>query len=222
MVELGYTVVLPNYRLSGDAACPAALEDAAAALEWCLDNAEQEGIDPSQLLIAGESAGGNLCMMLTQLCLERGPTPWAQRLFDRGWVPAAQVPLCPFAQLRDAERYRGLIPDFYIKRIRFLAESYLAESAAPELGEPLLRLESELPFARQMPPTFLSVGGRDPILNDSERCAAALEAQGVPYRYHFAPNGHHAFQASLWGPSARDFWACLADFLREHQLPPAP
>ena len=222
-VERGYTVVVPNYRRAKEARCPAAHEDAARALEWCLDHAEREAFDPEHFILAGESAGGNLCLAITLLCLESGPTPWARRLFERGWSPAAQLPACPFAQVVAPERYEGQLRPLYYNRIRFLSHCYLSGEGTPEidaLAEPLLRLESPEPLSRPLPPTFLSVGGRDPILNDSERCAVALRERGASLRYFVAPNGHHAFQASLWGPSASLCWAETWSFLAEHKLLP--
>src|SRR5690606_38779221 len=56
----GYLVFNINYRLAPDHPYPAAVEDCAEAYAWLQSNAHEWGGDPSQLVLAGESAGGNL------------------------------------------------------------------------------------------------------------------------------------------------------------------
>ncbi len=60
----GIAVVVPNYRLSGQAKFPAYIEDSAAAVAWAQAHMTQHGADPAKLFIGGHSAGGYLAFML--------------------------------------------------------------------------------------------------------------------------------------------------------------
>ncbi|MEO8044948.1 MAG: alpha/beta hydrolase [Spartobacteria bacterium] len=60
----GYIVVSPDYRLSGEASFPAAIEDCKAAVRWLRANAATYHIDPDHIGAGGHSAGGHLAALL--------------------------------------------------------------------------------------------------------------------------------------------------------------
>jgi acetyl esterase/lipase len=60
MVEAGFVVAASDYRFSGEAHYPAAVEDTADAITWLRANADRFGIDPSHAVLFGQSAGGYL------------------------------------------------------------------------------------------------------------------------------------------------------------------
>jgi pectinesterase len=60
----GYTTIAVEYRLSLEAKYPAAIHDIKAAIRWIKDNSEQYGIDTTKITIEGESAGGQLAMLV--------------------------------------------------------------------------------------------------------------------------------------------------------------
>lgn len=68
LVELlranGYAVAGVNYRLSGEATWPAPLFDLKSATRHLREHADQYGLDATRFAVAGESAGGQLAMML--------------------------------------------------------------------------------------------------------------------------------------------------------------
>lgn len=76
-LQLGWIVVNVEYRPSGAAPAPAALEDCLGALRWIGDNASRYGIDTAQLVIGGLSAGGQLALMVAALAPDSGPRPCA-------------------------------------------------------------------------------------------------------------------------------------------------
>lgn len=69
----GFVVVIPDYRLYPEVRSPDFLEDAARAVRWAHDHAAEFGGDPSRMVLAGHSAGGQIAAMLT---------------FDRQWLTA--------------------------------------------------------------------------------------------------------------------------------------
>lgn len=62
-LELGLRVAAVQYRLSGDAPAPAAVEDCACAFRWVVNHASEYGIDPQRVVVTGGSAGGHLALM---------------------------------------------------------------------------------------------------------------------------------------------------------------
>jgi len=64
----GYVVASVNYRLSGEAAFPAQVQDAKAAIRWLRSRAAEYGIDPTRAMTWGESAGGHLAGLVAVSC----------------------------------------------------------------------------------------------------------------------------------------------------------
>jgi acetyl esterase/lipase len=62
--DQGIAVVAVNYRLSPQVKSPAYVEDAAAAVAWCLENIEQYGGARDKVVLSGHSAGGYLTSMV--------------------------------------------------------------------------------------------------------------------------------------------------------------
>lgn len=63
-VERGYAVVSVNYRMSGEASFPAAIQDVKAAIRYLRANADKYNLDTENFAIWGESAGGNIASMI--------------------------------------------------------------------------------------------------------------------------------------------------------------
>lgn len=64
LAEKGYVGACIEYRLSGEAKFPAAVEDAKCAVRWMRANAKKYNIDPDCIAAVGGSAGGHLASML--------------------------------------------------------------------------------------------------------------------------------------------------------------
>jgi acetyl esterase/lipase len=75
----GFVVASLEYRLSGEAPFPAALQDARAAIRFLKVNATKYGIDPSRVGVWGGSAGGHLSSLVATSCgvtsLDPAPQP---------------------------------------------------------------------------------------------------------------------------------------------------
>ena len=57
-LEMGWAVVNVEYRLGQVSLAPAAVEDCLCALRWVIRNAERYNIDPTRIVVTGNSAGG--------------------------------------------------------------------------------------------------------------------------------------------------------------------
>jgi acetyl esterase/lipase len=62
--RLGFVAVTINYRLSGEAPYPAALEDCQCAVRWLRAHATDYNLDPKRIGAYGNSAGGHLALLL--------------------------------------------------------------------------------------------------------------------------------------------------------------
>src|SRR6185369_12270345 len=64
----GYVVASVEYRLSGEAAFPAAVQDVKAAIRWLRMHATEFGIDKARAVVWGGSAGGQLAALVGASC----------------------------------------------------------------------------------------------------------------------------------------------------------
>ena len=62
-VQMGWNAVNVEYRASGIALAPAAVEDARCALRWVLRNAKEYNVDTERIVVTGQSAGAHLALM---------------------------------------------------------------------------------------------------------------------------------------------------------------
>ena len=221
-VRLGFVVFNINYRLSTRHPFPAAINDAITALRWVQAQGHRFGADTRQLVIAGESAGGNLATALavaSSYRLEHGP---ARALFDTGLSPSAFIAACPVLQVSAVHRFwqdEALVSDRATQRIlRGMQRAYIGLDASPgafPLADPLLLLEGRAPD-RALPPALTLSGDRDFLVADSRRLKRAMDALESPCELHVYPGEHHAFHALPWKESARRCWADQRAFLNQH------
>ena len=214
----GYLCFNANYRLAPAHPFPSALEDAADAFRWVVEHGPRWGADLSRLVIAGESAGANLTLALAVMTTFDRPELYAKRLYQLGVVPRAIAPLCGILQVSDPGRVRGRdVSSLVQSRIQLLYEDYLEGSATCEVGlaDPLCIVERGQP-SRAFPPAFASVGGDDPLVEDSQRLQVALARIGVECEAPVYPGMPHAFQALTFRAAAKAQWAALFSFLAHH------
>lgn len=221
LARRGFVTFNINYRLAPQHLFPAAIEDAAQAYTWVLENAERFGGDIDLgWIVSGESAGANLALGVTiATCFEREET-YAQEVFETGRVPDAVLPLCGMLQVSDPERFarRKKLPALLEDRILEVCHGYMGAQAPHDLADPLLFLERASEPARTLPPMFTGVGTKDPILDDTRRLAAALERLSVPHQIEYYPGEVHAFHAFLWREQAKKCWKDMFAFLERQGL----
>jgi acetyl esterase len=138
-------------------------------------------------------------------------------------VPRATIPYCGMLQVSDPGRFRrrkdlpfwvdGVLHDVSGLYLRGHAD---ADARALDMADPLLVFERGETPDRPLPPFFVPVGTRDPLLDDTRRLAAALEAMGVPCWAEYYEGEIHAFQAMVWRKPARRCWRDTFSFLGEH------
>ncbi|MCP4500396.1 MAG: alpha/beta hydrolase [Deltaproteobacteria bacterium] len=227
LARRGYVVFSINYRLAPEHPFPAAVEDVADAYAFTVRAARTFGGDPNQLIVTGESAGGNLSLgTAISACYQRDE-PWCKTIWDTGVVPKVVAPLCGILQVSNVERLlvKGVCK-VVGDRVHEISDAYLGgaegiEDSWKDLADPLLVLESEAQSQRPLPPMFTSCGTNDLLLEDSLRLNRALEKREVRTVSRVYQGELHAFQAFVWRKNAQQSWRDLFEFLDEEVPPPS-
>jgi acetyl esterase/lipase len=220
----GFVVFNANYRLGPKHHYPAPLEDAAAALLWVQEHAEEYGGDPSRIVLAGESAGANLVTALAYIATHPRPEPFARAVFDRNPSIRAVLPTYGLLDVEDVARFLNHPRMSVVLKLGIIraASAYVgrpirtAAVRAP-LASPLARLAEPPPDgARPLPPFFVAVGTADPLLVDSKRLREVIRARGGVCELSVHPNEIHGFDAMIWRREARLKWKRTFEFLSQH------
>ncbi len=195
----GCEVVAIDYRLAPEHPYPAALEDAVAGYQELL----AEGIPAERIVIAGDSAGGNLALVT------------AIALRDAGMaLPAGLVLLSPWTDLTSSGKSMGSRAE-RDRILTVLGISKAAETfaAGRRLSDPLLSpLFAEL---AGLPPMLIQVGDDELLLDDSTRFAAAARKVGVSVLLSIRPRLWHVWQAMAgWMPEADQAITEMGEFVR--------
>lgn len=204
----GAVVVSVDYRLAPEHPAPAAAEDAYDALCWAADRADDLGVDPARIVVAGDSAGGNLAAVVALLARDRGgPAIAGQALLYPVIDPACDTP--SFDTYADGPYNTRVAMEWYWRQ-------YLGESN--ELPEPsYLVAPGRAADHRGLPPAVISVAGADPLRSEGERYGDLLAAAGVPVVRRTYPGLFHGWITMLAlraGESARELlWADLRTLL---------
>jgi acetyl esterase len=219
----GYLVFNISYRLAPEHPFPAALDDAGAALAWVKENARRWNGDLDRLVLAGESAGANLVTSLALACSYERDEAFAKRVWDLHLRPKAVVASCGIFQVTDVHRFarrKKSFPRFLLDRLEEVGEAYVGKHAevgrSLDLADPVCMLERGERPTRPLPPFFLPVGTKDPLLDDTRRLARALQALGATAEVRFYEGEVHAFHAFVFRPNARACWQHTFAFLSEH------
>jgi acetyl esterase len=178
----GALVVAVDYRLAPEHKFPAAVEDCLAAYRWLRARGRELGANPARVAVAGDSAGGNLSAVVSQLAASGGaPLPTCQALI----YPALDFSL-------ETDSHRDLADGHMIPRERILwySEQYLRDESdkADVRASPL-----RAPSLVGQPPTLIVTGGFDPLRDEGRAYGDRLREAGVDVVYREYPGQIHAF-----------------------------
>jgi acetyl esterase/lipase len=177
-----------DYRLAPEHPFPAPVEDATAAYRWML----AQGLKPSRIAVAGDSAGGGLTVAALVAFRDAGLP-----------MPAAGIPISPWVDLEaigeSMKTRSSQDPIVKPEMIREIARVYLAgQNPRSPLAAPLY---ADL---HGLPPLLIHVGDAEALLDDSKRLAERAKAAGVDVTLEVWPEMPHV-------------WHLFAHFLPEGQ-----
>lgn len=181
--ESDIVVVSIDYALAPENKFPKAHHDAIDAFDWLVENATSLGIDPERLGVGGDSAGGNLAIVVSD-----------ERARANKSMPKAQLLYYPFT---DAEHHR--YDSYELFADGFGLSKPFIELATIEIVEDLKDLEHrwltplrKLDFKTQ-PKTIVATAGFDPIRDQGIIFAEQLEKNGIEVQYFHYPSLNHGF-----------------------------
>ena len=171
-------VLLIDYRLAPEHPFPAAVEDSVAAYRWML----AQGLKPSRIAVAGDSAGGGLTIA-TLVAIRDAKLA----------SPGAGVCLSPWTDLEglgDSMKSKAAVDPMVQKEALLeMAKHYLAgQDARSPLAAPLYADLASLP------PLLIQVGTAETLLDDSTRIAERARKAGVKVTLEPWENMIHVFQ----------------------------
>jgi len=166
---IGAVVVSVEYRLAPDVRCPESAEDCYAATVWTHEHAAELGADPDRLIVVGDSAGGNLAAVVTLMARERGAPPITSQVLVYPVIDAA----C------DAPSYTENGEGYFLEAtgMRWFWDHYLGPDGdgTHHHASPIHAEDHSA-----LPPAVVITAEFDPLRDEGEAYAAALEAAGVP------------------------------------------
>lgn len=200
---LGASGLLPDYRLTPEHPFPAGLNDCVTAYRWLLS----QGVTASQIVIAGESAGGNLALATTLSLKESGDA-----------LPAVLIALSPatdMAMTGETFQAKAFVDPILGAGLAQDAFALYTNHGATNPRNPLVSpLYADV---HGMPPTLLQVGTQEVLLSDSTRMADRLKAAGVEVKLEVWPGMLHAFSAGFdFVPEGRLATKHIVKFIQQH------
>jgi monoterpene epsilon-lactone hydrolase len=174
----GFRVLVIDYRLAPEYPYPAAIEDSTNAFRWLIKG----GISPSDIAIAGDSAGGNLAVV-TMLSLRDNGDP----------LPGSAVCFSPWTDLEgNGESYASNIdidPMIKPEWLKHMASFYACDN---DLKNPLISpIYANL---KGLPPMLIQVGSNEVLLSDSERLTTVALDAGVDVKLDLWKNMWHVWR----------------------------
>ena len=180
--ELQVKTVFVDYRLAPKYKFPTAPNDCMSAYRWVLSHAGELNIDTENILVCGDSAGGNLATVLCLMARDAGLS-----------MPKAQMLLYPFVDRRMNTESCRLYTDtpmcntedmrkylkMYVKDLNTAQIPYLSPMEAPSLSS--------------LPPAYVEVAQYDCLHDEGAEYAKALEQCGVPVELHEIKGAMHGY-----------------------------
>ena len=205
----GMRALLPDYRLAPENPFPASLEDSTGVYRALIKG----GVDPTNMAIGGDSAGGNLAMA-TLLALRDAGDP----------LPATCFLLSPWLDLaakgESHETRAKHDPWFRPEDMPEVVRKYCSEY---DLKNPLV--SPVYADASDLPPTLIQVGDHEILLSDSTRLADNISNAGGDVTLQIWPEMWHVFQFFIGQmPESKKAIKRIAEYLRqqlgEHTVTP--
>jgi acetyl esterase len=202
-------LVSVDYRLAPEFPFPAGLEDGYAALTWVAEHRRQLGVPGAPLIVAGESAGGNLAASIAILSRDRSGPPLALQIL---MYPVTDCDLQAGSYAEQANS--GLLST---DDMRWFWSHYVAD--------PHRRLDPLAAPLRQkslagLAPALVQTAFYDPLRDEGRAYVARLKVAGVPvFHTEYVDLSHGYFNVVGFIPCCRPPIDDIGGFVRERFEP---
>jgi epsilon-lactone hydrolase len=196
----GVATLLYEYRLAPEHPFPAAVEDSVRVYQWLLD----AGYSPGNILFAGESAGGGLCLA-TLLALNERHLP----------MPVAAVAISPWTDLTcsgESYRTKNRVSPAPLNSWNVFSHYYVGDDVAtnplisPLFGDP-----------GGLPPMLINAGMDDELYDDGEQFYLKAREAGVDVTFRPGVGMIHCYP--LLAPMFREATEAMNEittFIKKH------
>jgi acetyl esterase len=205
--ETDSMVVSVDYRLAPEYKFPTPLEDCYTALSWVFDNAQEMQIDTGNVIIAGDSAGGNLAAAVALMARDRdGPAIDRQVLI----YPVTNHSYDTMSYDENGEGYLLTKRD-----MKWFWDHYLESDVDGKnpYASPLQAKSLE-----GLPPATVITCGFDPLRDEGAAYAHRLEEAGIPVNHTNYDDAIHGIAQFLVEPMdltrSRDLIDDISDDIR--------
>lgn len=200
----GLASVGVDYSIAPGARYPTPVRQVASALDHLVDHADRLGIDPTRIILAGDSAGAQIAAQVALLATDEA--------YARGVGIA--VDLAPVT-VRGVVLFCGAY-DFTLARGSTRLGSWLVDTAiwsylGPQRRDVRVTGEGSIPpnLTPAFPPTFVSAGNGDPLLPHTLGLVRSLESHGIDHETLLFADDHeprlgHEFQLDLDTAAGRE------------------
>jgi acetyl esterase/lipase len=184
--DMQVAVVSVEYRLAPETRHPGPVEDCYAGLVWTVQNAEELGIDPDRVVVAGASAGGGLTAALTLMARDRG-----------GPALAGQLLMCPMLDDRNdsvsARQLAGRGVWDCISNDTGWSALLGSARGGPDVSP--YAAPARATDLSGLPPTFIDVGSAETFRDEDVDYASRIWQAGGVAELHVWPGGFHGYYA---------------------------
>lgn len=186
----GAAVISVEYRLAPEHPFPAGLDDCEAVTRWAMANASTFGVPEGAVVLAGESAGGNLTAAVTL------------RLRDSR-QPIGQILIYPVLDAHDSphpsrKEFYGLVVS------EVMSEWFWASyGGGRDIDHEPLAAPLHAGSLAGLPPALVILGGCDPLRDEGRAYARRLRQAGVETEEVCYPDQPHGF-VNMDFPAAAD------------------
>ena len=177
------TVVSVDYRLAPEHPHPAGFDDALAVLRWVAAEAEDLGVDPERLAVAGSSAGGALAAVLAQCAADGSAPPIVFQVLHQPVLDDRPTP--SKAEFTATPGFDG--PATWAMWRHLGAGEPVSPDAVPGRCEDLTGLADALVTCSEL----------DPLRDEAVDYALRLMWAGVATELHVFPGTCHGFDSLL-------------------------
>lgn len=186
-------VVYVDYRLAPKYPFPVPVEDCFATYKWVLENTKNLGIKDDEIMIAGDSAGGNLAIAVTLMARDRGVA-----------MPSALMLIYPVTDRRmiteSMKRYTDT-PVWDANLSKMMWNAYLGEQQ-PEHIEYASPIEAS--SFEKFPATYIEVAEFDALHDEGILLYERLKETGISVELHEVKGTCHGFEIAIESKITRE------------------
>jgi acetyl esterase len=205
--EAGCVVVFVDYRLAPKYPFPCGFDDCYAALQWTLQQAGNLGIDPKRIAVGGDSAGGALAAGVAQKARDEGLLELCAQLLiypvldnSCSTISATEFVDVPLWNAVSNQR----MWEMYLSRYR---NAPTPRYAAPGSGE-----------LHQLPLSYVETAEFDPLRDEGQHYAGALESHGVDVVRNDTRGTIHGYDGMAKSALAKASMLKRIEFLKQAYL----